>query len=197
MRNIGLFGGTFDPPHNAHMALARAALEALALDELRFIPAGAPWQKASTITPAKHRVAMLRLALGNTPHCLLDEREVRRAGPSYTIDTVRELQHEMTQVTLFLVIGQDQYARLHTWRAWRELLASVTIALARRPDVGDAVNAEVAQHARRVVPLPLLPISATDIRQRVAQGLPIEHLVCAPVARYIDRQALYRAAPGN
>jgi nicotinate-nucleotide adenylyltransferase len=202
MRNIGLFGGTFDPPHNAHMALAQAAQQALLLDELRFIPAGAPWQKSNHITPAEHRVAMLRLALQGLPQSShspyqIDEREVRRQGASYTIDTVRELKLEMSGSKLFLIIGQDQYTRLHTWREWQALLASVTIAVARRPDVSDVVNEEVAKHANHVVPLPLLPISATDIRQRVASGQSINHLVPEPVARYIDQHALYRATTGN
>ena len=209
MRNIGIFGGSFDPVHNAHLALARAAREAFALDELRVIPAGQPWQKVRAITPAVHRVAMLELALAGDSGIVIDRREIDRAGPSYTLDTVRELQFEMTQAQTqaptqsrcFLIIGQDQYATLHTWHGWRELLSRVTLAVARRPDAALSVDAEVASHAPRIVPLPMLPISSTDIRARVAAGLPIAHLVSPAVASYIDQQALYRAShhakPGN
>ena len=205
MRNIGIFGGSFDPVHNAHLALARAAREACALDELRVIPAGQPWQKARAITPAVHRIAMLELALAGESGIVIDRREVERTGPSYTLDTVRELQFEMTQARCFLIIGQDQYATLHTWHGWRELLSRVTLAVARRPDAATGVDAEVAAHAHRVVPLPMLPISSTDIRTRVAAGASIAHLVSAPVASYIDQHALYRAnhlathraTPGN
>ena len=205
MRNIGIFGGSFDPVHNAHLVLARAAREACALDELRVVPAGQPWQKARAITPAVHRVAMLGLALAGESGIVIDHREIDRTGPSYTLDTVRELQFEMTQALTqaqcFLILGQDQYAALHTWHGWRELLSRVTLAVARRPDAAIGVDAEVAAHAHRVVPLPMLPISSTDIRARVAAGASIAHLVSAPVASYIDQHALYlathRATPGN
>ena len=94
---VGLFGGTFDPPHNAHVALARAALEALQLDELRWIPAGAPWQKARAITPAAHREALVRLAIAGERRLVLDRIELERPGPSYTIDTVRAMRAGSTR----------------------------------------------------------------------------------------------------
>jgi nicotinate-nucleotide adenylyltransferase len=190
-RRIGLFGGTFDPPHNAHVALARAALEALKLEELRWIPAGQPWQKARAITAAGQREAMVRLALAGEPRFVLDRSELVREGPSYTLDTVKALHAEQPQADLFLVIGADQYAGLHTWRGWQELLGLVTLAVANRPGPMPAVHADVLRFAHRVVPLPMLDISATGIRARVAQGLPIESMVPASVASYISRHGLY------
>jgi nicotinate-nucleotide adenylyltransferase len=189
-RRIGVFGGTFDPPHNAHVALARAALDALALDELRWIPAGQPWQKARAISPAAQREAMVRLAIDGEPRFVLDRSEIERAGPSVTLDTVRALQGEGA---LFLVIGADQYAGLHTWRGWRELLGLVTLAVANRPGPRPAVDAEVQREPHRVVPLPMLDIAATDIRARVARNLPIDAMVPAAVARYIELNHLYKA----
>lgn len=194
-RRIGLFGGTFDPPHAAHVALARLALTELALDELRWIPAGQPWQKARQITPASHREAMVRLAMDDEPRFVLERCEIRRAGPSFTLDTVRELQAAQPGAQWFLIIGQDQYAGLHTWRDWRELLARVTLAVANRPGVAIEPHPDVKAAAHHVVPLPMLDIASTDIRGRVAAGQDIGALVPVSVARYIETNHLYRA-PG-
>lgn len=191
-RRIGLFGGTFDPPHNAHVALARLALVELSLDELRWIPAGEPWQKARAITPAVHREAMVRLAMGEEPRFMIERCEIRRHGPSFTLDTVRELQAARPGAEWFLIIGQDQFANLHTWRDWRELIARVTLAVANRPGVSVEPNADVAAAARHAVPLPMLDIASTDIRARVAAGHDIAALVPAGVARYIEAHHLYR-----
>lgn len=189
---IGLFGGTFDPPHNAHVALASLALEELALDELRWIPAGEPWQKTRRVTPAAQREAMVRLAMQGEPRFVLDRCEIRRTGASFTLDTVRELQAAQPGNEWFLVIGQDQYANLHTWRDWRELLARVTLAVANRPGVAIEPHPDVKAAAQRVVPLPMLDIASTEIRARAAAGQDIADLVPAGVARYIEAHHLYR-----
>ncbi len=192
MTRIGVFGGTFDPPHNAHVALARAALDEFLLDALHWIPAGQPWQKARTMTDGVHREAMVRAAIDVEPRFVLDRIELDRAGPSYTLDTVRALRAQHADAALFLVIGADQYAGLHTWRDWQELLGLVTLAVANRPGLMPPVSAEVLRTPHRVVPLPMLDISATDIRARVARGLPIDSLVPPAVASYIKTNALYR-----
>lgn len=194
MKRIGLFGGTFDPVHNAHVALARSALADLALDEVRWIPAGQPWQKARQITPAADREAMVRLAIAGEPRFVLDRIELRREGPSFTLDTVRELQAAMPGHDWWLLIGQDQYAGLHTWNHWQELLSRVTLAVANRPGVAPAVHADVQRFPHRSVPLAMLDISSTDIRARTAAGQDISKLVPADVAGYIEQHALYRAA---
>jgi nicotinate-nucleotide adenylyltransferase len=196
-RRIGLFGGTFDPVHNAHVALARLALLELRLDEMRWIPTGQPWQKSRTITPAAHREAMVRIAMDGEPRFVLERRELERNGPSYTLDTVRELQAATPRATWFLVIGQDQYAGLHTWREWQDLLGRVTLAVANRPGVPPKVDAQVLRFTHGTVPLPMMDISSTDIRARVAEGLGIADLVPAGVARYIDQHRLYRDLPGS
>jgi nicotinate-nucleotide adenylyltransferase len=187
---VGVFGGTFDPPHDAHVALARAALESLDLDEVRWIPAGQPWQKTRAITPAVHREAMVRLAIEGEPRFVLDRTELEREGPSYMLDTVRALRG---RGDLFLVIGADQYAQLHTWRGWKELLGLVTLAVANRPGAATTVHADVQRTPHRAVPLPLLDISATDIRARAARGQSLDGLVPPAVARYIESHALYRS----
>jgi nicotinate-nucleotide adenylyltransferase len=195
-RRIGLFGGTFDPPHNAHVALATLALHELALDELRWIPAGQPWQKERIITPAAQREAMVRLAMGDQPRFVLERCEVQRRGPSFTLDTVRELQAKQPGAEWFLVIGQDQYAGLHTWRDWRELIGRVTLAVANRPGVAVEPHADVKAVVHRAVPLAMLDIASTDIRARVAAGQDIASLVPVSVARYIEANHLYHAPRG-
>jgi nicotinate-nucleotide adenylyltransferase len=193
LKRFALFGGTFDPVHNAHLALAFAALTDLHLDAVRWVPAGQPWQKTRRITDAVHREAMLRLALGDEPRFVVDRIEIERNGPSYTLDTVRELQAAMPGHEWWLLIGHDQYAGLHTWSGWQELLGRVVLAVANRPGEAPDVHPDVQRFPHRRVPLAMLDISSTDIRRRVAEGGDISKLVPPEVARYIDQHALYRA----
>lgn len=195
---VGLFGGAFDPPHLAHVALAQAALDQLALDVLHVLPTGQAWHKARALTAAEHRLAMAQLAFADLPRVQVDARELHRSGPSYTIDTLHELQALHPGARFFVVLGADQARALPTWRAWQEILQIATISIADRDDGTpesapfDAINGASA-HIQRLH-LPPTPLSATDIRQRLAHGQGIAHLVPAPVARYIDLHHLYRPA---
>jgi nicotinate-nucleotide adenylyltransferase len=192
LRRVAIFGGSFDPPHNAHVALARIARQALALDEVRWIPAGQPWQKTRTMTPAVHREAMVRLAIDDEPGQVLSRVELERSGPSVTLDTVEAFRAQEPGTEWVLLIGGDQYANLHTWRGWQRLLDLTVLAVAQRPGVQAEPDAAVRQRPHRVVPLPMLDIASTHIRARVARGDRVDDLVPPVVARYIDQHHLYR-----
>jgi len=197
LKRIGLFGGTFDPVHLAHLALARVALDQLQLDEVRWVPAGRPWQKARLLTPAAHRAAMIELAIADEPRFTMDRSEIERSGPSYTLDTVGACQAADPGHDWFLIIGQDQYAGLHTWLGWQQLLERVTLAVANRPGAPLRASPEVEQVAHQAVALPMMDISSTHIRAQVAAGQRVDALVPAAVARYIDQHNLYRGSHGN
>ncbi len=194
-RRLGLFGGAFDPPHNAHVALARAAIEQLRLDALHILPTGRAWHKARTLSPGEHRLAMARLAFAGLPQVSVDDRELRREGPTYTVDTLRELHREHPQDTLVLVIGADQADTFDQWRESAEIARLAIISIAGRPRAdapAGTVDASRVPGGHWVpITLPPLPVSATDIRERRAAGLGIDHLVPPPVARYIDQHHLY------
>lgn len=198
-------GGSFDPVHAAHVALAELALAHLSLDEVRWIPVGQAWQKARQLAPAEDRLAMVAAATAHEPRFVVDRIEIDRAGPSYTLDTVRALQARADAagqpVEWVLLIGQDQYTNLPTWQGWTELIERVTLAVACRGSEALATPDALAHHAHRVVRLPLqpMPVSSTDIRARLADGAPPDSLVPtllpSGVARYIADHQLY--APGT
>jgi nicotinate-nucleotide adenylyltransferase len=197
VKRIGLFGGTFDPPQLAHSALARAARDTLQLDQLRWIPTGQSWQKTHPVTPAAQRAEMVALAIAGERGFTLERCEVERPGPSYTLQTVQELQQRDGPAHWLLLLGADQYNNLHTWQGWRELLGRVTLAVAARPGVALQPDTEVARFAHVPVPWEPLPLSATDIRARVQRGESITGLVADTVASYIDQHHLYRSAAGH
>lgn len=192
-RRVGVFGGAFDPPHVAHAALARAAVDQLALDELRILPTGDAWHKSRTLSPAGHRLAMARLAFADLPRVVVDDRELRRAGPTYTVDTLRELLAEQPGVQLFLVMGEDQAAALTRWHDWETVVALAVIVVAGRAATPGETRAALPPQARfQPLALPAMAASATAIRSLVGSGRPIADLVAPGVASYIDRHHLYQ-----
>lgn len=202
MKRIGLFGGSFDPVHTGHLQLARTALDHLQLDELRWVPTGQAWQKQGAHAAAEDRAAMVLCAIAGEPRFALERCEIDRVGPSYTIDTLRELQAREPQADWFLIIGQDQYANLHTWKDWPQVIAHATLAVAARdqalPDVRDTPLGRVP-HRVVQLPMPPVPVSATAIRAELARGVDAtvlaESLVPPAVASYIARHGLYQKTP--
>jgi nicotinate-nucleotide adenylyltransferase len=197
-RRVGVFGGAFDPPHAAHSALVMAALEQLQLDELLVVPTGEAWHKSRGLTPAVHRLEMVRLAFARLDRVVVDPREVRRNGPSYTVDTLAELRDEMPIDILFLIIGEDQATALTTWHRWREIPDFATICVAARAGIAGARSTFDALTGGLVpfqtIELPPMDISATDIRERLATRQSVVPLVFEPVARYIAHHHLYQTA---
>lgn len=197
VRRLGVFGGAFDPPHGMHRALALAALEQLRLDRLLIVPTGQAWHKSRPLTDAAHRVAMVRLAFDDLPRLHIDQREIERAGPSYTADTLRELHAEFPDAELFLIVGQDQAQALPSWHGWEEVVALATISVAERADAVTANSRfqppDGLQQRFVRLRLPVSDTSATDIRQRAGSGQSIVPLVGEPVARYIALHRLYQS----
>jgi len=178
-------GGTFDPVHNAHLAMARAALDELKLETILFMPTGAPRYRTPAAASGEHRVAMLRLALADNDSYEIDARELAPGASGYTIDTLKELRLELGADTeLWLLLGADQYAKLDTWHRPGDVKRLAKIAVFARP--GISLHKGVA-----VIPMKPMQISASEIRARVARGEDISPLVPAAVADYLGRHRLY------
>lgn len=185
---IGILGGTFDPPHIAHLALAHAAHEQLGLDEIRFMPAGDPWQKSGDeVTPVAHRMAMTRLAASAAPYFVADDREVLRSGPTYTIETVEEMGEHCV-----LLVGSDALRGVPSWHRADELIDLVTFAVVDRPGVSreDIDNAVLRKCTW--IDMPTIDVSSTEIRAHVAAGHSARFLVPETVAAYIQSNDLFK-----
>ncbi len=203
-KRIGVFGGAFDPPHNAHIALAQVAIKALELDTLHIIPTGRAWHKARTLSAAEHRLAMAQLAFGGEPGVVVDDREIKRAGPTFTVDTLQALQAENPGAQLYLIMGADQFAAFRQWHQWQFILDCAIICVAARARINwakdqfDAYNGQ--QHRLVELPMPEMALSATQIRQLLATGpatglgenQATADLLPATVARYIAQHQLYQ-----
>ena len=190
MNRIGLFGGSFDPVHVGHLLVAQAACEEFKLDRLFFIPAAqSPLKPERVPAPAELRLRMLRLALAGETKCEVDDQEIRRGGPSYTIDTVRAFRERYPKATLFYIIGADHVPLLPKWRSADELAALVEFLVVPRP--GDPpVSAKPPFRVQSLVGTPFA-VSSSQIRARVRAGLPIQHLVPPAVGEAIRNSGLY------
>jgi nicotinate-nucleotide adenylyltransferase len=197
--NIGVLGGTLDPIHFGHVAIAKEARARLNLAEVLFVPVGQPWLKINTpLTDAKHRVQMVRLALADQPHFNISTMEVERAGPTYTVDTITELHAGLgVGDDLFFILGWDSLAELPRWREPSRLITLCKLAVIPRPGYArpnhEALEKLVRGISQRVVFIdkPEMYISASEIRNRVTCGLSIRHLVPEPVDKYIREHKLY------
>lgn len=190
---LGIFGGTFDPIHIGHLILAEIARYLLRLDRVLFIPARIPPHKGSAPTDPEHRYRMTRLATEDNPHFAASALELRREGPSYTVDTLRTLQGESPGAQHYLLMGADSARDLETWKDHDVLLQESNVVVLGRPGVTDReIPPRVNQHAT-VLSTPHLEISSSQIRRLVRDGGPIRYLVSTSVESYIRSEGLYRS----
>ena len=197
--DIGVLGGTFDPVHMGHLIAAEEARVKLRLSRVIFLPAGQPWLKPEReITPAEHRLAMLRLATASNPHFVISTLELDRPGPSYTVDSIPRITAECPPETnILFIVGLDKLAELPRWKEPQRLLELCWLVAATRPGYTSLnpkkLEAAIPGASRRIrlLDIPLIGISSSDIRERVARGLPIRYLVPPGVAEYIEEHGLY------
>jgi nicotinate-nucleotide adenylyltransferase len=199
---IGVFGGSFDPVHLGHLWIAEAAKEALALEEIRWVPAAkSPLKLVGPIASGSQRVTMLQLALAGLEGQVIDERELRRGGVSYTVDTIVELRREFgASAELLLIMGRDSLATIRDWHRPELLLQQAVPAVVRRggepePDfsvLSGLVAVDRIEHFRKYsIPMPLIEISSSEIRSRVADGKSIRFRTTRSVEAYIRSERLY------
>ena len=197
--NIGVLGGTFDPIHIGHIMVAEEVRARLNLAEVLFVPAGQPWLKVDiSLSDAEHRVQMVRLAIADKPYFKVSTMEIERAGPSYTVDTIAELQAQVgAGDELFFILGWDNLTELPQWREPSRLITMCNLVAVPRlgypcPNL-KALEALVPGLSQRLMLMdkPEIDISALEIRSRVARGLSVRHLVPEPVNKYIKEHGLY------
>jgi nicotinate-nucleotide adenylyltransferase len=193
---VGLYGGAFDPPHTGHLALANCAIEQLQLDRLYVLPTGHAWHKTRSLTAAHHRLAMTQQNFENCDKVTVDDREIRREGPTYTIDTLNELKESHSDAEFFIVMGADQAQQFQTWKYWQQIASHATLAVAQRPSSTENLGWTDEWHNQNLIKtirlnMPIKMVSATDIRSLIRQGaLPTEDLMPA-VSQYIQHHHLY------
>jgi len=196
---LGIFGGTFDPIHNGHMAVAEGVQKSVNLSRIIFIPTGQPWLKQDlTVSPAADRVEMVRLAIAGKDGFELSTIEVDRPGPSYTVDTLEVLRRQLgLQTKLFFLIGSDALADFPKWKEPHRIIQMCQLVAFSRPSFPlpplDEFEKKVPGISQRVtfVNTPEVEVSATEIRSRVARGQPIDGMVPRPVMEYIREKQLY------
>jgi len=196
---IGIFGGTFDPIHCGHLAVAKRVRRALDLERIIFMPTGQPWLKGNQdVSVARHRVEMVRLAIEGESGFELSTMEVERPGPTYTVDTLKELRHQLGfEARLFFLVGSDAFADFPKWKEPKRILIMCRLVVFGRPGFPLPSLKRLEQTlpgiSQRVIfaDTPEVDVSATEIRRRVAQGLPINGMVPPAVQRYIETNHLY------
>lgn len=189
---VGLLGGTFDPPHLGHLVAAQAALEELGLDEVRLLVAGDPWQKSGT-SPAPVRLELAELAVADNDELVVDDRECRREGPTYTVDTLLELRVEEPDADLVFLLGADAAASLPTWHRAEVVLTLARFVVVTRPghpvpDLPPGVD---------VLEVPPLDVSSTLLRELAGRGRSLRYLIPEPVRRRVGEYGLYGPATGR
>lgn len=198
---LALLGGTFDPVHLGHLCMAEWVLQTLALEQVLFVPAAVPPHKFHQITPAEHRLEMLRLAISDNPAFEISTVELERAGPSYTLHTLQHFSTIYPQAQLWWVIGLDSLLSLHTWYGFEQFAGLARLAVIPRPVQNPAERAEIEAHVQQYLPdfvgridwidMPRLEISSSAIRHWLGQGLSCRYLLAPSVWTYLQGHGLY------
>ncbi|GAA3016819.1 nicotinate-nucleotide adenylyltransferase [Microbacterium aurantiacum] len=188
---IGVMGGTFDPIHHGHLVAASEVAQSFDLDEVVFVPTGEPWQKTE-VSPSEHRYLMTVIATASNPRFTVSRVDIDRAGPTYTIDTLRDLAEQRPGAELFFITGADAVAQIFSWRNHDELWALAHFVAVSRP--GHVLNTSgLPSEDVSQLEIPALAISSTDCRDRVERGHPVWYLVPDGVVQYIAKHHLYRS----
>lgn len=188
---LGIFGGTFDPIHLGHLILAEIARCLVRLDQVLFVPARIPPHKGVTPSDPEHRIHMTRLATEGNPHFVVSDLELRREGPSYTVDTLRSFRKQNPDAEHFLLMGADSARDLETWKDHEVLLEESTVVVLARPGIGKKDFSDRVAANATVLSTPLLEISSSEIRRLVRDGGPMRYLVPEAVETYIRSEGLY------
>ncbi|MGZ6825875.1 MAG: nicotinate-nucleotide adenylyltransferase [Mycobacteriales bacterium] len=198
-RRIGVMGGTFDPVHHGHLSAASEVLALLDLDEVVFVPTGTPWQKAHReVSPAEDRYLMTVVATASHPRFTVSRVDLDRSGPTYTIDTLRELRSAYGDAELFFITGSDALAQILGWQSAQELFGLAHFVGVSRPGYEPVDATGFPAGSVTLLEVPALAISSSDCRARVASGHPVDYLVPDGVVQYIGKRHLYRdPSPGS
>ncbi len=191
-KKLGIFGGTFNPPHIAHLLAAEGVRDHLKLDKILFVPAAIPPHKQKEdLVPARHRLEMVKLAIRRNSSFELSDIELRRKGPSYTIDTVRELRRLYPETELFFIMGIDLLIDFDSWKEPEKILNECTLVAMNRPGFDLALVDKDLLARVELVNVPSIDISSTNIRRRVKSGRSIRYMVTREVEEYIARTSIY------
>jgi len=193
-QRIGVMGGTFDPIHHGHLVAASEAAHRFGLDEVLFVPTGQPWQKADRkISPAEDRYLMTVIATASNPMFNVSRVDIDRGGPTYTIDTLRDLRAEFPDAELFFITGADALSSIMSWHDWDQMFELAQFVGVTRPGyelTEDGLPADIQERVH-LVEIPAMAISSTDCRRRAAEGHPVWYLVPDGVVQYIAKHELY------
>jgi nicotinate-nucleotide adenylyltransferase len=198
-RRVGVMGGTFDPIHHGHLVAASEVQAWFDLDEVVFVPTGDPWQKSERqVTPAEHRYLMTVIATASNPRFNVSRVDIDRAGPTYTIDTLKDLQALMPDASLYFITGADALADIFTWRAADDLFELAQFVGCTRPghEMDPQTLAAIPSDKVTMVEIPALAISSTECRARTRRGEPVWYLVPDGVVQYIAKHHIYPSDPG-
>ena len=196
-RRIGVMGGTFDPIHHGHLVAASEVADRFNLDEVIFVPTGQPWQKADRhISPAEDRYLMTVVATASNPRFSVSRVDIDRGGPTYTIDTLRDLRKQFPDEALFFITGADALASIMSWHDWEEMFELAEFVGVTRPgyELSESFLPEDVQEQVHLIEIPAMAISSTGCRERAKEGRPVWYLVPDGVVQYIAKNDLYRSS---